>query len=181
MNARSATALALKVTGIVLLPRAFAVLPHIASSVAFVAASGATEGKARAYLALVVPSLILLCFTLTLVLLAEPIARRLVPGDDAEIALDVDAKTMHVLAFSILGAVLIAKGLPDVVRGILHCWIYSEKLGRDVGGEPAIVQKLIGVVPAVITLLLGLFLFLRADGLHNLWTKLRKADGIQES
>jgi len=180
MNARGATALALKLAAIVLVLKAAVMAAQILPMMLWASANGDDSSIPWRHGAFVLPFVLQVIIFFVLMRAADPIARRLVPGEEAEIALAVDAGTVQVVAFTILGAVLVATGFPWLVGSIC---LYLESRSRLVSTGDGLEYRrhLIGIVPHVIRIIVGLFLFLRADGLHSLWRKLRKADGVQES
>jgi uncharacterized membrane protein len=165
----------MRVLGVWFLPMSADILLNAAFTVAFVLRSAATDGKAEALGISSIAVFVYPLVSLGLILFADRIARWLVPGDDTEIALAVDARTVHVLAFSVVGVVLIARGLPGVTNAFLFILMERETL-QAISPQQSAGRFLLGSVPKIIQLLFGLLLFFRSDLMYRYWQRRQRAE-----
>ena len=87
----------------------------------------------------------------------------------------LDADTIQALAFCILGLVLLTNSIPELAQSAVAYFM------TECGQGQAISRVLCSqLVSTVIQFVIGLVLFLQADGLTGVWKKLRTAKGIQK-
>jgi hypothetical protein len=119
-------------------------------------------------------ALLYLLVCLVLVFKSDAIARRIAPDEQATLAPGLDTDTVQALAFCILGLVLLTKSIPELAQSTVAYFMIER------AQDQAISRFLCGqLVSTVIQFVIGLVLFLQADGLAGIWKKLRTAKGIQ--
>jgi len=175
MNARQLASLVLKLFGIFLLIRHLRYLSMVFSLSNATGYNGPSCFVNTVGLAISVGAgLLYLLACLLLVFKSDAIARRLAPDEQAMLAPGVDADTIQTLAFCILGLILMTKSIPELAQsGVAY---FMTECGLSQVHSRLLCSQL---VATLIQFVIGLVLFLQADGLTGFWKKLRTAKGIQ--
>lgn len=175
MNARQLASLVLKLFGIFLLVRHLGFLFMMLGQVNMIRSTGLSGFDNTTGIAISVGAALLYVLAcLLLVFQSDAIARRIAPDEPAMLAPGMDADTIQALAFCILGLVLLTKSIPELAQsGVYYFMIEGEQYQAS---SRVLYSQL---VSTVIQFVIGLVLFLQADGLTGIWKKLRTAKGIQ--
>jgi hypothetical protein len=177
MNARHTASLALKLIGIFILVKYLGYLPMVLGAFNLISSTGPSRLTSLVGVAISAGTpLLYLAVSVAIILKSDAIARRLVPDDQAAISTTVDAETIQVLAFCAIGLVTLINAIPKLAQVTTNYFILRHM------AEQKISYTLYGsFIATAIQVIIGVVLFLQADGLVGLWKKLREAKGIQDS
>jgi hypothetical protein len=153
MSSRSATEVALGVAGIWLMVSR---IPEFGTSLALwpVGPDGTLHWVGVIHFTLVVGC------GLGLLSLRRSIAARLVPGEESDLTGSVSG--LQAAAFAVIGVVLVARGLADVLGRLVMAISYSGPISVS------------WFAPGVAQVIVGLALFLGARGLVTVWHSIRR-------
>lgn len=161
MNARNATALVLKLTGLYLVIRFVIYLPFVLGAVRL----DGIDWSPLIYTAL---QLLNPVAGLLLIKWSDTIARRLVPDEDGMLFTGIDGETARTLAFCIIGLLLIAEALPRLALFVTDYVVVKRMLGPS--GSPNSYGQIASII---VQIAMGIYLFLQPAGLSGLWKQLR--------
>ncbi|MDX9980250.1 MAG: hypothetical protein RBU25_09530 [Lentisphaeria bacterium] len=175
MNARQLASLVLKLFGIFLLLRHLGLFFLILGQVNMISSTGFSGFDNTTSIAISVGAVLLyLLVCLLIIVKSDAIARRIAPDEQAMLAPGLDADTVQALAFCILGLVLLTGSIPKLAQSAVV--YFMTECGQGQANSRGLCSQL---VSTVIQFVIGLVLFLQADGLTGIWKKLRTAKGIQ--
>jgi hypothetical protein len=178
MSSREVASLALKLLGVYAIIHALPFLQYLGAIAALPRSERANVATAVwAYLAVLVPFLLVAAVAFILLTHSESIARMLVK-EDREIAPGGPSmRDVQTIAFSIVGVLVFILAIPGIYQSILSLWY----LGRGYYGGPSPERSQLYLKIAtsaagpVIQCTLGLVLFFRSRGLANFWHSLQSA------
>ena len=113
-----------------------------------------------------IPPLLAFGFSISLITCSKQITQRIflaAGGEDESAESDEPSPTLQAVAFSVVGLLLAAKGLPSLA-GIIN-------LNSVLKGDPSVVLRYIG---PMLEFVLGLLIFFNSRRLSALWAKFNR-------
>ena len=173
MNARNAVALALRLTGVVLLCREIAqVTGFLGMALGSCLAHGMVPPSELAgFLPWLVGVVVAVAFPICIIWRAGRVARWLVPGGEDSIGLAVSEPRIVSVALCVLGLALVGAAIPALARAAVQ-YLLLERPAASLGiSSRRLVVALAGRVAQA---LFGLFLFLQAEKAAQFWRTRQK-------
>jgi membrane protein insertase Oxa1/YidC/SpoIIIJ len=177
MNARRTASLVLKLIGIFILVKYLGYLPMVLGTFNLITSTG--PSRLDTFIGIVISAgtpLLYLVASILIVIKSEAIARRVAPDEQMAPPTGIDADTIQTLAFCIVGLVFLTGALPRFAQFATNYFMVQRMPNQKI--PYTLYGQLIGTMLQIV---IGVVLFLQADGLTGLWKKLREAKGIQNS
>jgi hypothetical protein len=179
MNARTIASLTLKLIGFFVLAKSLTYLPLVFGGVGMIASKGPSGLDLFTFLGFAISTMtpfLHLVASIIIIWKSEAIARRIAPDEQVAISAGLDADTLQTLAFCIVGLVFLTGALPRFAQFATNYFMVqrmpNQKIPYTLYGQ---------LISTMLQIVIGVVLFLQADGLTGLWKKLREAKGIQNS
>lgn len=182
MNARKTASLALKLMGTYILVQHIGLIAVVEGNIR----RGIESRGGQMDLVSILMSLAILgtpLLSIVIIWKSNRIARWMVPEEQAAISTNANASSIQSIAFSAIGLLLAAQAIPGVASAAAQYLSYRHMAFQgQVPGLGMIYHNLYVQLAATVTkFVMGVVLFLQADGLVKLWKRLRETKGVKSA
>lgn len=176
MNIRKLSTLTCKVISIYILIKFVMYLQNIFITFAYID-SALQVDKNMVLIGTIIPGVMLLVLSILFWLFASRIGKMIIDSDDQEeLSQEIDFEKLEILAFSVIGLVILSSGLSNLVKSSID--IYTLKMSYVIGSykdDIRFLPNVLKVIGDLIQIIIGFWLLLGSKGVVGLIKTLRKA------